>query len=59
MKLFKKIKDDYKLGAWTVSAALYNDEVTVEHNWKIVQSVFADRKDIEYHTRKYGKWSDI
>ncbi|NLK66648.1 MAG: FAD-binding oxidoreductase [Campylobacteraceae bacterium] len=47
-----KLRKEHKLGAWTVFAALYGDEVTVEHNWKIVQSVFADRPDVTYHTEE-------
>lgn len=48
----EKIRKDYNLGAWTVTAALYGDEVTVEHNWKLVQQAFAHRDDIEYHTEE-------
>lgn len=33
----KALQKEHNLGAWTVYAALYGDDVTVNHWWKIVQ----------------------
>jgi len=48
----KALQTDAKMGAWNVYAALYGDEVTVEHQWKIVKSVFADRPDVKFYTQE-------
>lgn len=47
-----KLRKKHNMGAWNLYAALYGDEVTVEHYWQIVKSVFADRKDIRYYTQE-------
>ena len=46
----KQLQKDKKMGAWNVYAALYGDPVSIEHNWNIVKSVFADNKKAKFYT---------
>lgn len=46
----EQLRKDHELGAWTVYAALYGDEVTVNHNWEIVKNLFKHRDDVVYYS---------
>lgn len=48
----EKLRKDKNMGAWNVYAALYGDDVTVEHNWKIVQGAFKGKKGVKFFTEK-------